>query len=63
MSSRSRVGSPGPAGSFSACVSSGSTEASEAGLEILKAGGNAADAAAGMLLTLSVTNLGAVCPD
>jgi gamma-glutamyltranspeptidase/glutathione hydrolase len=62
MSSRSRAGSPGPAGSFSACVSSGSAEASEAGLEILKAGGNAADAAAGMLLTLSVTNLGAVCP-
>jgi gamma-glutamyltranspeptidase/glutathione hydrolase len=62
MNSRSRADSSDTATSFSACVSSGSAEASEAGMEILKAGGNAADAAAGMLLALSVTNLGAVCP-
>lgn len=43
------------------CVSSGSAEASASGLRVLEAGGNAADAVASMVLTQTVTSLGATC--
>ncbi|MCE9526192.1 MAG: gamma-glutamyltransferase, partial [Planctomycetales bacterium] len=42
-------------------VATGEKEATEAGLEILKNGGNAADAAAAMLLVQSVTESGSYC--
>src|SRR5678815_363978 len=42
-------------------VASGEKEATEAGLEILKKGGNAADAAAATLLVQSVTESGSYC--
>lgn len=42
-------------------VASGEREATEAGLEILKAGGNAADAAAAVLLVQAVTESGSYC--
>lgn len=42
-------------------VATGETEATAAGLEILQAGGNAADAAAAMLLVQSVTESGSYC--
>jgi gamma-glutamyltranspeptidase / glutathione hydrolase len=42
-------------------VASGEREATEAGLEMLKSGGNAADAAAATLLVQSVTESGSYC--
>jgi gamma-glutamyltranspeptidase / glutathione hydrolase len=42
-------------------VSAGGAEAVEAGLEILKRGGNAADSAAATILALSVTDSGGFC--
>lgn len=42
-------------------VATGEREAMEAGLEMLKGGGNAADAAAAMLLVQSVTESGSYC--
>jgi len=42
-------------------VASGEREATEAGLEMLKGGGNAADAAAATLLVQSVTESGSYC--
>src|SRR5579872_4854824 len=45
----------------SGAVSAGGAEAVAAGLEILKRGGNAADAAAATILALSVTDSGGFC--
>ncbi|MFN0019826.1 MAG: gamma-glutamyltransferase family protein [Pirellulaceae bacterium] len=42
-------------------VATGEKEATEAGLEMLKSGGNAADAAAAMLMVQSVTESGSYC--
>ena len=45
----------------SGAVASGEREATEAGLEMLRGGGNAADAAAATLLVQSVTESGSYC--
>src|SRR5262245_41069229 len=53
---------PGSQGAgLQGAVSAGGTEAVAAGLEILKRGGNAADAGAATILALSVTDSGGFC--
>ena len=51
---RHRRPRPAPAGTTSGAVSAADPRAAEAGVEILRAGGSAADAAAAVMLALTV---------